>query len=259
MTDSPRPGSGPQSGGTPMSEPTSPYHDPYQGYSDPAYAGSAPYGPSYAPAPMPSNPAPTEPLPQYWTQTYPQSGSPPGDIPPPEPLRGPRPWVWALVGFAIATVIGLLLFVVFVTTNPSRQETSIPAMPSSTTARTAPRTTTETPELPSILPIPLPTLTLPNPTTSPNTTGETEPVTYEVTGQGRAINITYIDSGGLMQTEFNVLLPWSKEVNLPKPAKDAASITVINAGRDVTCKISIGGVQVQERTGALLTVCSPSG
>jgi len=242
-----------------MSDPTHPYHDPYQGYSDPAYAGSAPFGPSYSPTTMPSNPTPTEPLPQYWTQTYPQSGSqpPPGDTPP-EPLRGPRPWVWALVGFAVAAVIGLLLFAVFVNTNPSRQETSIPAMPS-TTYRTPPRTTTSTPSMPSILPIPLPTLTLPNPTTSPNTTGETESVVYEVSGQGRAINITYIDSGGLMQTEFNVLLPWSKEVKLPKPAKDAASITVINAGRDITCKISIGGVEIQERTGALLTVCSPSG
>ncbi|MFZ0833125.1 MAG: MmpS family transport accessory protein [Mycobacterium sp.] len=248
MTDSPRPGWPPDS------------TSPYQGYSDPAYAGSTPYGPSYAPASTPSSPAPTEPLPQYWTQTYPPAGSmPPGDVPPPEPPRGPRPWVWALIGFAVATVIGLLLFMVFVTTNPSRQETSIPAMPSSTYPRTPPRTTTTTPELPSILPIPLPTLTLPNPTTSPNTSGETEPVRYEVTGQGRAINITYIDSGGVMQTEFNVLLPWSKEVNLPKPAQDSASITVINAGRDVTCKISIGGVEVQERSGALLTVCSPSG
>lgn len=248
MTDSPRPGW--------SSDSTS----PYQGYSDPAYAGSTPYGPSYAPASMPSSPAPTESLPQYWTQTYPQAGSaPPTDVPP-EPPRGPRPWLWALAGFSLAVVIGLVVWAVFVTTNPSRQETSIPAMPqSSTTPRTPPRTTTTTPELPSILPIPLPTLTLPNPTTSPNTSGETEPVVYEVSGQGRAINITYIDSGGVMQTEFNVLLPWSKEVNLPKPAKDSASITVINAGRDVTCKISIGGVQVQERTGALLTVCSPSG
>lgn len=257
MTDSPRPGPAPQSGGTPPSEPTY----PYQGYSDPAYAGSTHYGPSYTSASMPSQPGQTEPLPQYWTQTYPQSGSqPPSGDTPPEPLRGPQPWVWALVGFAVATIIALLLFLVYVNTNPSRQETSIPAMPQSSTPRTPPRTTTTTPGVPSILPIPLPTLTLPTPTTSrPNTTGETEPVTYEVTGEGRAINITYIDNDGVMQTEFNVLLPWSKDVNLPKPAKDSASITVINAGRQVTCKISIGGVQVQERTGSLLTVCSPSG
>jgi len=63
----------------------------------------------------------------------------------------------------------------------------------------------------------------------------------------------------VMQTEFNVLLPWHKDVNLSKAARDSASVTVINVGRDITCKISIGGVQVQQRTGAVLTVCSPSG
>jgi hypothetical protein len=108
------------------------------------------------------------------------------------------------------------------------------------------------------LPIPPPTLPLPTaPSGAPS--GETEPVVYEVTGSGRAINITYIDTGGVMQTEFNVLLPWHKEVNLPKPAKDAASVTVINAGRAITCTISIGGVQVQQRSGAVLTICSSSG
>jgi hypothetical protein len=34
---------------------------------------------------------------------------------------------------------------------------------------------------------------------------------------------------------------------------------VINAGRAITCKISIGGVQVQQRSGAVLTICSSSG
>ena len=40
-----------------------------------------------------------------------------------------------------------------------------------------------------------------------------------MTGEGRAINITYVDNGGIMQTEFNVALPWSKEVSLSAPAK----------------------------------------
>jgi hypothetical protein len=84
-------------------------------------------------------------------------------------------------------------------------------------------------------------------------------VVYEVTGQGRAISIAYNDTGGVMQTEFNVLLPWHKEVNLPKPAQDSASIMVINAGRDITCRISIAGVAIRERSGAVLTVCSPTG
>ena len=47
---------------------------------------------------------------------------------------------------------------------------------------------------------------------------------YEVTGTGRAINITYVDTGSLLQTEFNVVLPWRKEVELPSPAEDSASL-----------------------------------
>jgi Mycobacterium membrane protein len=244
MTDSPRPGS--------PSDPT-----PYQGYSDPAYAGNAPYGPSYTAASVPGTPAPTEALPQYWTQTYPHTGPVPsaGDRPP-EPPRGPRPWLWAAGGFAIAVVIGLVLWLVFVITNPSTQETAIPGtseIPTTTPTRTTMRSPT-----PPIMPIPLPTLTLPTGPSTPSS-GETEPVVYEVTGQGRAISIAYNDTGGVMQTEFNVLLPWHKEVNLPKPAEDSASIMVINAGRDITCRISIAGVAIRERSGAVLTVCSPTG
>ncbi len=250
MTDAPRPGS--------PSDPTNAHQDPYQAYPDPAYAGSAPYGPSYSPTSMAPGPSPTEPLPQYWTQTYPQTGAAPtiGDQPP-EPPRGPRPWLWAASGFVLAVVLGIVVWLVFVNTNPSRQATSIPAGPQSTTARTPAPTTTRS-STPPILPFPIPSLPMP---TAPSTSssGETEPVVYEVDGDGRAINITYVDTGGVMQTEFNVLLPWHKEVDLTKPAKESASVTVINAGRNVTCKISIGGVEVQERSGAVLTVCSPLG
>ena len=251
MTDSPRPGS--------PSDPTSPYHDPHQAYSDPAYAGSAPFGPSYSPPSMSPNPASTEPLPQYWTQSYPQSGPAPSiGFQPPEPPRGPRPWLWAAAGFALALVLAMVVWLIFTNINPSRQQTSIPAMPQSTPTRTPTPTTTRSP-IPPILPFPLPNLPLPTVPTTPSNTGETEPVAYDVTGSGRAINITYIDTGGVMQTEFNVQLPWHKDVDLPKPAKDAASVTVINAGRNVTCRISIAGVQVQQNTGALLTVCRPLG
>ena len=37
--------------------------------------------------------------------------------------------------------------------------------------------------------------------------GETETVDYNVDGTGRAISITYVDTGGVLQTEFNVMLP----------------------------------------------------
>jgi hypothetical protein len=61
-----------------------------------------------------------------------------------------------------------------------------------------------------------------------------------------------------MQFEYNVELPWSKQVDLPKPAQESASITVVNSGRNVTCRISVGGMQVVQSSGALLTVCGPA-
>ncbi len=80
-------------------------------------------------------------------------------------------------------------------------------------------------------------------------------VVYNVTGEGRAISITYVDNEGMMQTEFNVVLPWSKQVSLPKSGNRTANVTIINIGHDVTCTVTVDGVQVVERTGAGLTVC----
>ena len=89
-----------------------------------------------------------------------------------------------------------------------------------------------------------------------NLAGPTETVVYNVSGEGRAINITYIDNGGLLQTEFNVLLPWSKEVQLAEPAKASASISIINVGREVNCSITVNGATVEQRSGAGLTICT---
>jgi MmpS family membrane protein len=101
------------------------------------------------------------------------------------------------------------------------------------------------------------------PTTAPPTEstvpGQTETVVYDVAGTGRAINITYVDNGGVLQTEFNVMLPWNKEVELPQPAEDSASVSIINVGREVTCSITINGVSVQQNTGAGLTICTAMG
>jgi Mycobacterium membrane protein len=95
------------------------------------------------------------------------------------------------------------------------------------------------------------------PTTSETTpSGPAQTVVYDVGGDGRAINITYVDTGGLLQTEFNVMPPWSKEVQLAQPAENSASISIINVGREVNCSITIDGVTVQQNTGAGLTICT---
>jgi heme/copper-type cytochrome/quinol oxidase subunit 2 len=162
---------------------------------------------------------------------------------------------------AILLVVGLVIALVIVESSANKQ-TVVAPLPAVPTASPSPSTTTTTtrPLIPiPVLPLPTTPTTAPSTTTGPTTPGETEPVVYEVTGNGRAINITYVDSGNMMQTEFNVMLPWRKQVDLPKPATDSASVTVINVGRNITCSITISGVQVRQRTGAGLTICSPAG
>jgi hypothetical protein len=80
-------------------------------------------------------------------------------------------------------------------------------------------------------------------------------VVYTVSGDGRAISITYWDTGDVIQTEFNVALPWSKEVSLSPSAAHPASVTIINIGHNVTCTVTVDGVQVRQRVGAGITVC----
>jgi Mycobacterium membrane protein len=249
MTDSPR-RDGPE-----------PFGNSYPGYTDPAYASQAPYGPTYQ---APATPAPTEQLPAYSpygydpyaTGQYGPGGGPPQ---PPEPdgPKAPR-WLWIVAGVAVLTVIGLVIALVIV--NSSKQETVVAPLPSLTEpSSTRPTPTTTRPTIPVL---PLPTLPSAPSTTGPSapgTPGATETVVYDVSGDGRAINITYVDTGGVLQTEFNVMLPWSKKVELAQPAEDSASVSIINVGREVSCSISVNGVQVQQRTGAGLTICTAVG
>lgn len=238
----------------------------YSGYSDPAYASQTPYGPPYQP---------TERLPAYPPYGYNPTADPnaTGQYPPQYPPHGPGPdppqdpksprWLWIVAGVAVVMVIGLVIALVIV--NSSRQETVVAPLPaapepsmttssprSPTTTSRAPRTTTR-PTTP-LLPLP----TLPSTTPDPTTPGATDSVIYTVEGLGRAINLTYVDTGGLLQTEFNVMLPWTKEVALPRPGESSASITIINVGREVTCSITVNGTQRESRTGAGLTICAPT-
>jgi hypothetical protein len=255
MTDSPR------RDGT---EPTQPPGGSYPGYTDPAYASQAPYGPTYD---APAAPNPTEELPAYspygydpyatgqYGAQYPP-GEPPRQPPPSEEQKSPR-WLWVVAAVAVLAVVGLVIALVIV--NSSRQDTVVaplPTLPEPSFTTPTPTTTSRTPRVPVL---PLPTLPTTTPPTEPTVPGATETVVYDVSGNGRAINITYVDTGGVLQTEFNVMLPWSKEVELPQPAEDSASVSIINVGREVTCSITINGVPVQQNTGAGLTICTTTG
>jgi hypothetical protein len=246
MTESPR------RDGT---EPTRPIGNSYPGYTDPAYASQAPYGPTYQPPP---GYRPTERRPAYSPYGYdPYTTGQFGPGEPPQEPDGPKAprWLWVLAAIAVILVIGLVIALVII--NSSRQDTVVAPLPSlpepSLTTRT-PTTTTRPPTIP-VVPAPT-TPTGPSPTTTSAPSGATETVVYTVNGDGRAINITYVDTGGVLQTEFNVVLPWTKEVQLARPAENSASVSIINVGREVSCSISVNGAQLQQRTGSGLTICT---
>jgi hypothetical protein len=84
-------------------------------------------------------------------------------------------------------------------------------------------------------------------------------VVYSVTGEGRAISIMYVDTGDVFQTEFNIALPWTKEVSLPKSPVHPANVMIVNLGHNVTCSVTVAGVQVSQRVGVGITICDARG
>jgi Mycobacterium membrane protein len=218
-------------------------------YPDPAYASQVPY-----------IVAPTQQFP-----TSPTFGTDPFAAPPPEPRRRQAPgWLWALAGLSVVLVLCLAIALVIINSNEQQTLVAPPPMPEpSHETTTAPSTSTpsaETAPIPLPIPLPMPGMTTPPGGVAPpgDTSAPREPqtVVYSVSGPGRAINITYIDNGNVLQTEFNVMLPWSKEVQLATPSARSASLSIVNVGRPISCSISINGVPVQHHTGMGLTVCT---
>lgn len=230
------------------------------------YGQQSPYQPNYQ---GPNGPRPTEHLPAYSPYGWdPQTGAyygppnPPGGTPPEPPTPGgpnPRRWLWLLAGAALLIVLGLVIGLVIV--DSSRQDTLVapPQAPIEPTTN-APTTTTTT-RTPSTT-----RTTIPAPTTSGTTAppDQTDPsgthsVVYSVDGEGRAISILYLDSGGILQTEFNVLLPWTKEVQLTGQVNSSASVSIVNVGRPITCSITIDGTETRQNSGTGLTLCTSLG
>lgn len=242
------------------SDPTQQMGAGYPPNNDPAYAGQY-WGPTYqgqgyaAPG-YPPSANPTEQLPAYW-QPGGNPNQPPQEPPPPGGPKSPK-WLWIAAAAALLLVVGLVAALVIVTGSSKESTIVAPLPPISQSSSTAPTSTsTRAPTTTATMPTPVPTTTavppVPGGTTSP--TG-TDTVVYSVSGEGRAINITYVDNGGIMQTEFNVMLPWTKQVSLTSPARGSASVAVVNVGRDVTCSVSVNGVQFRQRTGRGLTICT---
>lgn len=239
-------------------------------YNYPAFPGSpydqqSPYPPAHQ---ADTGLKPTEQLPAYSpygqdphaTGQY-DPANPPGGYPP-EPSQpgghNPRRWLWVLAATALLIVLGLVIGLVIV--NSSQQNTVVaPPQTPIEPSMTAPSTTTRMPTT-TRTPTPAPTTT---PGTAPPP-GQTDPsdthtVVYSVAGEGRAISILYLDTGGVLQTEFNVLLPWTKEVQLAGAANSSASVSIVNFGRELTCSITIDGAETQQKTGTGLTLCTALG
>jgi Mycobacterium membrane protein len=227
---------------------------------DPAYAEQAPYAPTYGGGYSSqwtqsfNETNPTNQLPTYWQQDLPPTGElPPEGLapPPPDGPKSPR-WLLIAAGTAVLVVVGLVIALVLAN-GAIKTQTAVPplpAMPGSSPETTTPTTRTS----------PRPRTAVPPPTASATPTETTGPATmqsvvYDVSGDGRAISITYWDTGDVIQTEFNVALPWSKQVSLSQSAGHPASVTIINIGHNVTCTLTVDGVQVRQRVGAGITIC----
>lgn len=244
------------------SGPAGPQGPHYAPPPDPAYADQTPYASTYggyAPqwAPGLNETNPTTRLPAYWQQQDqppPGGGLPPDGLPPPPP-EGPRSprWLWIAAGGAVLLVVALLIALVL-TNGAIKDQTVVPplpAMPGSSSESPTPSPSTRIPTPRTRTPLPPPGATSPG-TTVP---GAMQNVVYNVDGDGRAISVTYWDTGGVIQTEFNVALPWSKQVTLSQSAAHPASVTIINIGHNVTCTLTVDGVQMRQRTGAGITIC----
>jgi hypothetical protein len=234
---------------------------------DPAYAEQAPYAPTYGGHIPPWTPSfhetnPTRQLPPYWQQDLPPSGElPPAGLAPPSP-GGPKSPRWLWIGAAAAVFLVVALVIALILANDAiKTQTAVPPLPAMPEpSSSAPTTSTRTSPLPipPVIPAPMPPSESGTPT---QTTGPAamQSVVYNVTGEGRAISIMYIDTGDVIQTEFNVALPWSKEVSLSRSAIHPANVTIVNIGHNVNCSVTVDGVEVTQRVGVGITICDARG
>jgi hypothetical protein len=226
---------------------------PYRPYTDPAYSGQPSYPPPYTPGSSydPNSANPTDRLPQYWLQGQPPQNQPPQDHEPGKP-KAPR-WLWIAAAAAVVLVTALVIALV-IANGTARKQTAVPALPSTPSSQ---RPIPVVPNSPShSAQAPSPATTAP---AQPSDPSAMQTVVYNVSGDGRAISITYVDNDGMMQTEFNVALPWTKEVSLPESGSKTPNVTIVNIGHDVTCTVTVDGVEINQRSGAGLTICNGNG
>ena len=226
---------------------------PYPQYVDPAYSGQSSYSPPYYTGSSPNANAnhPTDKIPQYWLHGQPPPDQPPEEPPPGRP-KAPR-WLWIAAAAAVLLVSALVIALVLAN-GTARKQNVVPALPAMPSSENPPSSNPASPSPSASASAPPSTET-----SEPGNASAMQTVDYNVNGEGRAISITYVDNDGMMQTEFNVGLPWSKEVSLPASGGKMPNVTVVNIGHDVTCTVTVDGVEVTNRSGVGLTICNGSG
>lgn len=211
---------------------------------DPAYASQAFEYPALGGT---SQPHPTAVLPQQ----YGSYGPPPQD--PEPPRRSNTFWLW-VVGIGALVVIIALIITLFVLIQ--REDDRQPTVVATPSTRTQPTPAPTMPSLPSI-----PSFTIPPiPVNPPNNGSQaaTESVVYEVGGTGYAFNITYFDATGSLQTEFNVKLPWRKEIKMSAQQVETAMVIGSDLSHEVSCTLMINGTKKSTTSGKMAT-CSSVG
>ena len=224
----------------------------HQPYTDPAYSQSyypPPHHRGWSPDPNATDP--TDKLPQYWLQGQPPPDQLSEESAPDRP-KTPR-WLWIFAAAAVVLVVALLIALV-IANGAARKQTAVPALPSMPSSQNPAPTTSASPP-----PSAGTSAASTSASSPPANAGAMQAVVYDVTGEGRAISITYVDNDGMMQTEFNVPLPWSKQVTMATTETTSPNVTIVNIGHDVTCSVTVDGVQINERTSVGLTVCSGTG
>ncbi len=233
----PRPGSDPtqESGGYPPN-------------TDPAYSGQY-WSPGYygqgAPVTQPPT-QPTEQMPPYW---QPGMGYPPGPPPPPPPPKSTR-WLWIAAGAAVLLVTALVAVLVIV--SMSSQDSTIVAPPTAQNdSPIPPRLTLRTDDAaaahgdgPAGPGSHRPHQRSHGPHRPPGDRGlqrhrrgprdQHHLRRHRRCAADRVQRDAAVEQGGRR---------W------PRRPKDSASVASSTSGRDVTCCVTVNGVQVRQRTG----------
>lgn len=215
-------------------------------YPDPAYASQAYEYPTLSETATPY-PPPTAPNVTPGDSQQTRSYGVTHDDPEP-PRRSTTFWLWVVGIGALVVIIALVIALIALIQREDEQPPIVYQTPSTSTQPTGP----PMPQMPSIPRVP--SFTLPPLPVNPPTAGSqaaTETVAYEVTGTGNAFNITYYDSTGSLQTEFNVALPWRKEIKVSVAQVENTMVIGSDLSHDLKCTLTVNGTPKSSNSGKM--------